>query len=1288
MNHASKMRDALVKFKTGAQMRLDTWTNPATGFGTGRDKTEYGFVLPNRILTDIELSALYHSDDMAARMIDVIPNEMLREGFSFETGDTDLDSALSAKFDEIAAPEKFVEGIKWGRCFGGAGLLIGADDGQDAEQPLVPERAKDLTFLYAIDRRMLWPLSFYEDTGNPKLGQPKTYLVTTMGGTSFDTKVCHESRLILFRGASTGIRERQQLFGWDLSVMQRAYDVLRSFNTGWKAVETLLTDGNQAIFKMTGLAEMLASGGEEILRTRMAAMDTYRSVMRALVIDADGKEEFERNSANFANIPDTLDKFMLRLSAAVQIPVTILMGQSPAGMNSTGDSDFRWFYDRIRAEQNTVLAPKIRRLVNVWIRTQAGQKYQAAAKASKALNIKFPNLWSDTPLVVAQRRLAIAQGDDVYVQNQGISPEEVALQRFQPDGFDKELILTDEGKAAREATMNAAHAAQTPQLDKDGNPIPPGTPLDEDGQPIAPEDQQPQMGPDGQPIPAQLGAAPAPGAAPGAPGAAPGAAPAPAAPGAPGAAPGAAPAPPMKTAPGPGAPGAKGPDGKPIPATPQTPIGAGLAGAPAGGPPGTGGQVGQLKLTATDIAVIITANEARASVGLPPLPGEDGKLTLPQFKAKYATAIAAAINAEDGTLDDGTNQPHEATEGAREKKKEPIPPGLAAHIAGGGAAALDEDGKPIKGAPPKGVNPFAKGDPNADPNAPPAKGKKPPPAFLKKKGNLDSDDHVDLAHHYTARAKLSADRFDYSAAVNNMAAATDHAFSASIIKVETRYDGMRTFEMHRDEDETGVSGTGHVADGVQFEDGKVAMRWRGKTPGTTFFDNMDHLNTVHGHGGKTRIVFHPNIQGAGGIISGSPGTVARVDFDPDQPRVPAGSPDGGEFGSGGGGGASGGSSGSGGSSPSAGSGGGTTTAGEGKGTLYGKGAVGKHMGDPFGHPPPSDDPKNYKPDPTSTKGSDDKVTAAARVGIPGKEAPPPFVVPRLANLSPEERAVEKRFADAFEKEPQRFIDAYRQQVYGATKKDGSPDEEARKTFGTDNCKNLSHDYAANAENKALYNIAVHQTANLIAKAAFEQHMAEHVAKLPEDQRHVLVTAGGCAAGKGFALQNAPTEEVKGALGKAAAVWDTAGEQNSTELGWVQKHTEAAGGSAHYVFVDADPKVAFDRVVSRAVGDPAKGKAGEGRVVDKLLFAESYAIGAKNFKAFADKNKDNPRAAVTYINVRQPPPSISDGISKDAQNATVKEVHEAAKDYIAKNEARLSPAVKAGATASDHIWGAQ
>lgn len=605
----NKMLGALKRVGRDAFARFDAWKNEVTGFGTERDKSTYGKVVAQGSLSDPTISALYHGDDMAARMVDIVPDEMLREGFGFETKDDGLDEALNAKFEDLNACAKFADGIRWGRCYGGSVIVIGADDGRDASLPLVPERVRDINYLYVVDRRLLWPASYYTTPGHPKLGQVETYFVTSLNAYQSSMVTVHESRLLIFRGSKTGDIERLALASWDLSILQRPFDVLRSFNTGWRAVETMLTDGNQAIFKMTGLAEAISSGNMNLIQKRAGLTDLYRSVMRAMVIDAESDESFERSAAEFRAIPDVLEKFMLRLAAAAQVPVTILMGQSPAGMNATGESDFRWFYDRIRAQQTTMLAPQIRKLAEIWIRSKAG-----ARKMPKSIGVKFPALWTEAPLQAAQTRKAIADGDAVYITNQAILPDEVAIQRFAPGGFGQELILSPEGVKAREGALSA-------DLGHLGD------------EPIAPED-----------------------------------------------------------------------------ATTSTED-----------------VVQTLTLTPSDLAAITTVNEGRASVGLPHLTGPDGALTLPQFKAKYATVIAEAATAEQG-------------------------------------------------------------------------GPSPSPA---------------------------AGRFDATAS--------------------------RMFEMHRKIDETGVSGTGHVADGVEFADGTCVLRWKTSTPGTTVFATREHMMKVHGHDGKTEL---------------------------------------------------------------------------------------------------------------------------------------------------------------------------------------------------------------------------------------------------------------------------------------------------------------------------------------------------------------------------------------------------------------------------------------------------
>jgi len=77
---------------------------------------------------------------------------------------------------------------------------------------------------------------------------------------------------------------------------------------------------------------------------------------------------------------------------------------------------------------------------------------------------------------------------------------------------------------------------------------------------------------------------------------------------------------------------------------------------------------------------------------------------------------------------------------------------------------------------------------------------------------------------------------------------------------------MRCFVLNRVVDETGVSGTGVVAEGIEFSDGVVALRWVGsKWPTSVVFHDrgMEAVEAVHGHNGSTRIVYVDGPDGSG-----------------------------------------------------------------------------------------------------------------------------------------------------------------------------------------------------------------------------------------------------------------------------------------------------------------------------------------------------------------------------------------------------------------------------------------
>jgi hypothetical protein len=65
----------------------------------------------------------------------------------------------------------------------------------------------------------------------------------------------------------------------------------------------------------------------------------------------------------------------------------------------------------------------------------------------------------------------------------------------------------------------------------------------------------------------------------------------------------------------------------------------------------------------------------------------------------------------------------------------------------------------------------------------------------------------------------------------------------------------RRFQLVRREDETGISGTGVVAYGAAFPDGTAVLRWDTKVNSTVFYSSIDDLQAIHGHDGKTTVMW-------------------------------------------------------------------------------------------------------------------------------------------------------------------------------------------------------------------------------------------------------------------------------------------------------------------------------------------------------------------------------------------------------------------------------------------------
>ncbi len=416
---------------SNSNRRADGWENLITGLSNNlRDKT-LGMTPYVEIFTPEQNELIYNSSDMAQRIIDTLPNEMTRAGFDVKVeGDEDVTEKIEARIDELEVMKHFNKALKLARIQGGAAVFIGVNDGEtNLAVPLNLAKVKSIDFFTVFDSRELRVFEWQNNPFDKDFGLPSIYQLNPRAlqlAIPPEQMYIHASRLIRFEGSEyfRGMAKAQR--EWPHSVLSRVYGVIRQFESAWGSATALMEDFAQAVFSITGLADAISADKEDLIRKRYEAIDYFRSSRRAIVIDAE-KEKFERTNSQIGGLSDVLEQFALRLSAAANMPAALLMGQSPSGLNSTGASELRWFYDQVSASQNFMMKPALNLIVKMLF-LEIGEEPENWC-------IQFRALWQPTDKEIADVRQQVAQADSQYVAMGALSPDEVAKSRFGGDGY-------------------------------------------------------------------------------------------------------------------------------------------------------------------------------------------------------------------------------------------------------------------------------------------------------------------------------------------------------------------------------------------------------------------------------------------------------------------------------------------------------------------------------------------------------------------------------------------------------------------------------------------------------------------------------------------------------------------------------------------------------------------------------------------------------------------------------------------------------------------------------------
>lgn len=439
-------------------LRLDGFANSSTGLGTTAfDKTMSALFQRQGRRQDLYYSGLYEDDPFARKICDKLPEEMLRGGFDLSMGASDkgLDE-VTAVLDELKrlhATDRIKSGLVWERVHGGSAVFIGTEDGEtDPAEPLNEANLRRVTHLTVVDKPRIWARKWY-DSGHEKAGQVEIWSVTPLssgdqgGGSPVDI---HETRLLIFPGGRVSHERRIELQGWGASVLASMHDILRDYSMSWQAIAHMMQSANQDVWKMKGIRQALTSGTEAakayfVARFQMGQMKMGPN--RAITLDAD--EDFTRHGSAFTGIPETMQQMAIRVAATAGMPVTVLFGMSPAGMNATGTSDIQLWHSSVAAERQDKALPHYERLIDLLMKSSEGP---TSGEVVEGWGIAFRSLTElSEPERVTMRKTQM-ETDVGYIKEGVLLPEEVAESRWRPEGYSIETKI-DFG--AREAILKA-----------------------------------------------------------------------------------------------------------------------------------------------------------------------------------------------------------------------------------------------------------------------------------------------------------------------------------------------------------------------------------------------------------------------------------------------------------------------------------------------------------------------------------------------------------------------------------------------------------------------------------------------------------------------------------------------------------------------------------------------------------------------------------------------------------------------------------------------------------------
>lgn len=379
------------------------------------------------------LDDMYNRDGIGKRVIDSYVEEALR---SF----IDADSAILEELERLNLKSKLFDGARDARLFGGALMVVFVDDGKDLIEELDYANINKLIYIKSYDRHQVsWsPADLIDDYQDEGFGEPLFYTIQNYSNNpinSISFKV-HKSRVFKLRGEQTTEVSRAKNSGWDNSCLLPIFDRIQRFSETSNITAEIIQGYVETVIKIPNMVHQIQNN-DSFIAKRNFELNRSKSAFKTIFIDA--TEEYQKHPTNVHGLSEIWDRFAETIASVSGIPVSVLFGRSPAGLNATGKQELELWNGKIEEYRNSQLKPFIS-----WI-----FKILESQKESNLKGVDFH--WEFHPLVTldeereARTRKMNAEVDKIYIEMGAVDAKTLFNLRYSADQtFNNNIILSKE----------------------------------------------------------------------------------------------------------------------------------------------------------------------------------------------------------------------------------------------------------------------------------------------------------------------------------------------------------------------------------------------------------------------------------------------------------------------------------------------------------------------------------------------------------------------------------------------------------------------------------------------------------------------------------------------------------------------------------------------------------------------------------------------------------------------------------------------------------------------------